>query len=215
MLDYPQKSDPRLSKTQGFTLIELLVVIAIIMILAGITFGVSRGVQNAQARAKAKADLAAISQALEQFKGEYGDYPWTSNEPGANIQNDGERLLAALDGIMEWSRDNDGKVVDLKLRSSTEISHKKSYIDVSKLSLNKDLADGYAWLNSGYWPVDPWGNAYVYTYAKNKSTTWENFGYVLYSRGPDGDHASVTGDGILTPDLREDSKNIDNIYAGE
>ena len=67
-------------RQQGFTLIELLMVITVILILAGITFGISRGVQNAQARTKAKAELATISQAIEQFKSRYGDYPWHDSD---------------------------------------------------------------------------------------------------------------------------------------
>jgi prepilin-type N-terminal cleavage/methylation domain-containing protein len=71
----PHRHSPS-KRPQGFTLIELLMVIAVILILTGITFGISRGVQNAQARAKTKAELATISQAIEQFKSRYGDYPW-------------------------------------------------------------------------------------------------------------------------------------------
>ena len=45
--------------------------------------------------------------------------------------------------------------------------------------------------------------------------TWDNFGYVLYSKGSDNSHVAVSNDGILDATLRQNSKNADNIYAGE
>ena len=94
----------QLARRRGFTLIELLMVIAVILILASITFGISRGVQNAQARAKAKAELATISQALEQFKSRYGDYPWHDSDEGSYPSSSGEvtngMLLYALTGLV-------------------------------------------------------------------------------------------------------------------
>ncbi len=78
-------------------------VIAVIGILAGITFGISGGVQNARARTQAKAELAALSQALEQFKSRNGDYPWVSGDP-ADAEDNGKLLFQALVGWMEFTR---------------------------------------------------------------------------------------------------------------
>ena len=61
---------------------------------------------------------------------------------------------------------------------------------------------------------DPWGKAYIYDYTVLNSS-WENFGFILASAGPDGKYASPGTDGILTDEIRNHEDNIDNIYLGE
>ena len=58
----------------------------------------------------------------------------------------------------------------------------------------------------------------AYVYAKSStSNTWENFGYVLFSKGSDSNSTlgSIATDGIIDPDHRTTDANIDNIYSGE
>jgi prepilin-type N-terminal cleavage/methylation domain-containing protein len=199
---------------QGFTLIELLMVIAVIMILAGITFGVSRGVYNAQARTKAKAELATLAQGLEQFKSTYGDYPWVSNTAtsSGNITENGSRLLLALGGWMQWNYEGGTKPVDLRIRRdfTPPLTKGDSYIDLAKFSVNKELSATA--IPEGYWPLDPWGQPYVFAYRGPNTTSWDNFGYVLYSMGPDGVHAPASSIGIQDQTAVE---NLDNIYSGQ
>jgi len=64
---------------QGFTLIELLVTITVIALLAGLTLAAVGGVNQKASRDKAKAEIAAISNALEQFKSVREDYPTNSD----------------------------------------------------------------------------------------------------------------------------------------
>ena len=59
----------------AFTLIELLVTITVIAILAGITLGAMGGVNQKATRDKTKAEIAAISNALEQYKSVNDSYP--------------------------------------------------------------------------------------------------------------------------------------------
>ena len=59
----------------AFTLIELLVTITVIAILAGITLGAMGGVNQKATRDKTKAEIAAISNALEQYKSVNDTYP--------------------------------------------------------------------------------------------------------------------------------------------
>jgi general secretion pathway protein G len=63
----------------AFTLIELLVTITVIAILAGITLAAMGGVNQKATRDKTKAEIAAISNALEQFKSVRDDYPTNSD----------------------------------------------------------------------------------------------------------------------------------------
>ncbi|MGZ0654216.1 prepilin-type N-terminal cleavage/methylation domain-containing protein [Coraliomargarita sp. W4R72] len=213
MLVHPPISVRRHSKTQGFTLIELLMVIAVILILAGITFGISRGVQNAQARARAKADLAAIAQALEQFKSVYGDYPTTENPATSDIpiKQANQRLVLSLRGEMVWTYDS-GKVVGMETRVASddygnELNGGRVFINEETLNADAEY-DGVAQFQ------DPWGNAYIYDYTRLNGS-WDNFGYILCSAGPDGNYESVGNDGILTSTIRNHEDNIDNIYYGE
>ena len=202
------------SKPKGFTLIELLMVIAIILILAGITFGVSRGVQNAQARAKARAELANISQSLEQFKSVNGDYPWIT---GTNEVARAKEFAKALMGWKEFSRSgiSAGSGITYEDKVDVPSSGPRSFIDPEKLSYSGILPTESDVIPADLYFTDPWGNEYIYNYRTPASGAWNNFGYVLYSKGSDNNHAAVAGNGILDATLRQNSKNADNIYAGE
>ena len=109
-------------RQQGFTLIELLMVISVILILAGITFGISRGVQNAQARTKAKAELAVISQAIEQFKLRYGDYPWILSEDST------KNLAYALSGRIVI-RNVSGEPTAVVVTDEDEVKNNPKFLD--------------------------------------------------------------------------------------
>jgi type II secretion system protein G len=63
------------SSSPAFTLIELLVTITVIAILAGITLAAMGGVNQKATRDKTKAEIAAISNALEQYKSVNDSYP--------------------------------------------------------------------------------------------------------------------------------------------
>jgi hypothetical protein len=183
-------------------------------------------VQNAQARAKAKAELATISQALEQFKSRYGDYPWVNTadveDPEAR-KNGSHGLLKALvgwqavDGTQPGNNNSNGEL----------FTKAESILDVSRLSLSEDWPDGSIEADPGVntYFMDPWGNPYVYIYKEpgphklgESGGPWSRFGYILFSLGPDGE-ASGSGlneaTGELETAFKNDEANLDNIFAGE
>ena len=211
---YTTSSKRNSFKYGGFTLIELLMVIAVILILAGITFGVSRGVQNAQARAKARAELANISQSLEQYKSVNGDYPWVT---GTNEVARAKEFAKALMGWKEFlqSGTSTGSGVTYEDKVDVPSSGPRSFIDPEKLSYSGILPTESNEKPTDLYFTDPWGNEYIYKYKSSASGDWNNFGYVLYSKGSDSSHVAVSIDGILDATLRQNSKNADNIYAGE
>lgn len=204
MLKLSPQSSLRRPRQQGFTLIELLMVIAVILILAGITFGISRGVQNAQARAKAKAELAVISQALEQFKSANGDYPWVNDQP--------VELAKALMGWKEFTGSSASTKFEDKVPNDVPASGPKAFIDPTKLSTSGTIPDAGNEMPTTLKFTDPWGNDYVYIYKTSLTGSWDNFGYILYSKGPDGDSETIPNTGIRPAAV---GKDIDNIYAGE
>ena len=199
-------------RASGFTLIEILLVIAVIAILASITFGVSRGIQSAQNRARAKAELAVLSQSIEQFKLRKGDFPWTDGggDPG-------ETLLQALLGWKEFRRAGDEASFDDI--GTVPAGGPKAFIDTAQFKagdpgdLSQELPADNETRPAGLVFLDPWDNPYIYEY--KDSEAWENFGYVLYSAGPDGEHTPVGADGVVSRAVREADSNLDNIYPGE
>ena len=219
MLFNPPHRHSQSKRQQGFTLIELLMVIAVILILAGITFGISRGVQNAQARAKAKAELATISQAIEQFKSRYGDYPW--HDSGGSDTN--QMLLFALTGrlVMEKQTDGSISVTSTLSQDDAEVIKRPKFLDDTKFSTQVDGSGNSIQL------LDPWGMPYVYWYkweaAENAGPVWDVFGFHLYSTGPNGDAANNAikvkipneNTGVLDDDFRDVANAEGIIFAGE
>ena len=206
-------------RQQGFTLIELLMVITVILILAGITFGISRGVQNAQARTKAKAELATISQAIEQFKSRYGDYPWHQGGGGDSTDNN-KMLLYALTGRMVLAdpspTDNTTEIAAIEITDEAQIDKNPKFLDDSKFSTKKI---GQSSTNL----LDPWGNPYIYWYKwDNSPNAWDVFGYHLYSTGPKGSSANTAikakinnSSGVFDDDFRDVANAEGIIFAGE
>ena len=216
----------------AFTLIELLMGIAILGVLAAITFGVFQGVKDSQNRARAKAELSVLSQALERFKSKYGDYPWTAvgSDP-SNFDPNNQMMVAKensarlLNALMGWGRfDLTGGAPEF----DTDMEG-VALIDVSKLTVRKigsdlDYVDYPAdptRAPSGYYLVDPMGNPYVYLYGQDRNRSrWENFSYVLYSKGNDEVDSiegfdRFSGIAVAENDYRYHAKNADNIYVGE
>ena len=200
----------------GFTLIELLMVVAVILILAGITFGVSRGVQNAQARTKARAELATIAQAIEQFKSRYGDYPWhKSGETDTN-----KTLLYALTGrlVINDPNPNDG-VNDIQaiiITDENQIKRNPKFLDEANFTTTEINGETTSLL-------DPWGNPYMYWYKwDDNPSSYEMFGYHLYSTGAGGNTANNTiktkinaNTGLIADDFRDTANRAGIIFAGE
>lgn len=208
---HPTSSDRR-HRACGFTLIEILLVIAVIAILASITFGVSQGIQGAQNRARAKSELAVLAQSIEQFKLRLGDFPWTR---GSEVPE--QVLLQALLGWKEFERT--GGTTTMEDLDRVPDAGPKGFIDTAQFLVSsaddpsKELPADNTTQPEGLVFIDPWGNPYVYEY--KDTDRWENFGYVLYSTGPDGLHIPVDDSGVVTQDNRLLDENLDNIYPGE
>ncbi|TVR49891.1 MAG: prepilin-type N-terminal cleavage/methylation domain-containing protein [Puniceicoccaceae bacterium] len=214
VVDFPRDSEARPPCRAGFTLIELLAVIAIIGILAGITFGLVSYVAERNRGSRATAELAALATALEAYRAQFGDYPYSNtSHTGTDqiVRENAEWLFGALAGLRGpresasvWLNPARAPFLDL---SRVRVEHPE------RLNLDADQ-DRNTFRDN--WFIDPWGNEYIYLYPPPDSaaaTNWRRDGYLLFSRGP-SEEWQFTGSGI-EHSLADTSRaaNVDNIYA--
>ena len=101
------------SKKEGFTLIELLVVITVIAILAAITLNIAGGVNQKATMDKARAEIAAISNALEQFKSVRDHYPTNATiEEEPLIMNSSINSIQPFYADTKYLTNKDGHLLD-------------------------------------------------------------------------------------------------------
>lgn len=183
--------------TGGFSLAELLVVSAIIATLVFIGFGIIQGVRQQTARSHARSDLAALSQALEQYRRHYGDYPQTADSP--------EKFYQAL---------------VCKLGPTGISLHERNLLAPVPVNL-RDPANPAAADNVF---VDPWGNAYQYVFfTRQVGTAPLQRGYVLYSLGSRPSTEPLPTRAQVVPDtsgarggaVSSEPFTAANIYAGQ
>jgi prepilin-type N-terminal cleavage/methylation domain-containing protein len=82
-----------LSKAEGFTVLEIIIVLAIIGILASIVMGVIGKSREKAYYMRAQAEYKSMSEALEYYRDEFGDYPPDVNRnipPGLEVYLAGE-----------------------------------------------------------------------------------------------------------------------------
>ena len=85
-----------MNNRKGFTLIELLVVIGIIAILAGLLLPAVNKMRVKAMITGQKADFVTISNALDQYKADFGDYPRNSQLPKWNTMQGGSTTPAPV-----------------------------------------------------------------------------------------------------------------------
>lgn len=190
---------------KAFTLIELLTVIAIIGILSAITLGIVRGVQEKGAISRARSDLAALSQALEAYKRQYGDYP----QLGASAGNPDETASATtVEGLLFNALM--GKVGPTKVAIQG-----KQFLEASKFSLqstNVPTSGNTTAVANAF--TDPWGRIYLYYYKEAGANVgnWKQPSFLLFSAGADGKIGiSVNAAGAITE--TDAAQAADNLYA--
>ena len=186
----------------AFTLVELLVVLSIVVILAGITFSVASGVQSTRLKSTAKAELSLLAQSIESFRMNQGDYPVT--------QSPEDNAITLSKSLLGWKAFLGSPAKFMDRRLSRTAPAPKPFIPVSKINFEGEIPESPRVKPTDIQFVDPWGQAYVYAY--KESANWDNFEFVLFSKGEDGKSSPIPSDGILTRAFKEEADNLDNIY---
>ena len=96
----------------GFTLIELLVTITVIALLAGLTLAAVGGVNQKANRDKAKAEIAAISNALEQYKSVNDTYPAAGGNGTVPFSSSGNATIQPFFIANKISTNSSGQLTD-------------------------------------------------------------------------------------------------------
>lgn len=218
-------------RSHAFTLLELLTVVGILAILAAISIGMIRSTKQRAQLARAKSELAALGQALEDYKRHYGDYPQTgpsaanshkvtgTTGPGVNTAQ--ARLFNALIGVYGPNNFN------------TRLNGPK-FVEITKFSVDGTINNATFAVPTGTPPtkvannnafLDPWGNRYMYFYKQptppgGRPQRWDAPTYVLYSVGPRGGLQTSTGilgvnvnTGAITNSSTANDTNADYIFA--
>ena len=183
-------------KRLGFTLIEILAVLVIIAILSGLVLAATGGMMEKSKRDTARAEMDIIEQALENYKERFGDYPKDDRSYSGTPANAGEFLFNALMGKISPA--------DGAINVKPMLNH--GPLNLATSNFPNPTADNTSSVTNHV--VDPWGNAYKYLYDPEHDS-WENYSYLLYSMGPDGE-ATDPSTGIKNPG---DDDNADNVYA--
>lgn len=146
---------------------ELLIVMTIIAILAGITYSTLGYASTKARRSRTEAEIATISAALENYKADNGNYPSTTNTvsltatgPVDNDSKAGAYARATLDLYENITGDSSH---DGSLSSGA-----KSYMQFKPSMLGptgRTTAPSAS--NKVTCVMDPFGNSYGYSTAKN------------------------------------------------
>lgn len=162
--------------TGAFTLMELLIVISIMALLAGLVAATAQSMNRAARGKKAVAQIAAMELGLENYKGDYGEYP----EPKGDAQKDfdggsynvgGARMLyQALSGDgADAIAGADGGASNGQMGESGDGEVYIPYLDPENNTQNMVASEG-----EDYYLQDPFGKPYQYRKAGTGKTTRNN-----------------------------------------
>ena len=178
-----QKVRHPLRRRSGFSLFELLLVMGVLAVLAGISFAAFRTTTERSRSAQASAQIQRLGIALEQYRNQYGDFPMVP--PGSS-----EAALHMVEALL-GERSPAGTPLD---------PPERNFLDLEEFSKDEENPRQMA-------SLDPWGNPWVYAYAPSLED-WVSRGFILYSRGPSGDHRPPEAEGAFNPDHPQNRDNI-------
>jgi len=165
----------------AFTLIEILTVIVIITILAGLVVGAAKYAQQKGARSRAEAEIATMETALEQYKIDYGVYPWSTDVRANNTANS---------ILLYWALATGPKTYLTFKANQLRDYHATITIPITCLATNFTGPEVAL--------IDPFGQPYNYFHRPSCSTDGQTneVTFDLWSYGPNGVNDEGTNDDI-------------------
>lgn len=158
----PMKPNFSPSRTKGFTLIEMLVTVTIIIILMGLSVGGFQFVTQKQANSQAEIQVKLLSNALEEYKLDNGNYPVAVAPATSVTSNDLYKLLY--------------------YNGANATPQEKIY--VAQLDPVTDKQGWTVGTGAGVNIIDPWEAQYIYI--NGSDATAKNPDFDLISKGKDG-----------------------------
>ena len=197
----------------GFTLIELLVVIVIIGILSSMSFGAYIWWSKAKAKKSAQTQIEAMGLALDQYKSDVGDYPRTNKLGSEDEKVRGILFFQALTGLV----DRFGEKIEANRRGTDYLPNWDSMIkgsdedgEIRQVTLTLEQMKGDQLPD--VFLLDPWDNPYVYENPRSDG----HKGFLLYSKGPDGESSVFDSELTATPEKAdEDLDNVPDYEPGK
>jgi prepilin-type N-terminal cleavage/methylation domain-containing protein len=196
----------------GFTLIELLVVIVIIGILSSMSFSAFVWWSKTREKKSAQSQIEALQLALKQYNSELGGHPRTDNSE-SNDEAGYARGILLFQSLTRFV-DRNGEKVDADLRGNSFLPDRESFIlgtreegEIQEVTLTIEQMKGNQ--VPEVFILDPWGRPYVYEFPRSDG----HKGFLLFSKGPDGE--SSVFDSELTQTPKKDEMDEDNIPPSE
>jgi len=144
------------ARTKGFTLIEMLVTVTIIIILMGLSVGGFQFVTQKQANSQAEIQVKLLSNALEEYKLDNGNYP-----PAGNSNS--------LFTLLYYNGANATPQEKIYVSQLDPVTNKQGWTEGT---------------GAGVKIIDPWGAEYIYRVGSDPLA--KNPDFDIISKGKDG-----------------------------
>ena len=168
-------------------------------------------VEEEKKKKTALSQIVALQLALEQYKSDMGGYPRTDDLSPDKENARGILFFQALTGLVDRFGDKADQ------RGTVYLANWDSMIigsdeggDIREVSLTLEQMQGEQLPN--VFLLDPWGNPYVYEYPRRDG----HRGFLLFSKGPDGESSVFDSELSSTPEKKEaDEDNIPSSEPGK
>ena len=187
---------------RAFTLIELLTVIAIIGVLVALLFPAIKSALTKAEASKAQQGVSSLATAYKAYYTEYGKWPATTADPSG--------IISTTNWMVALLRGEDKNTQDPAMPNVTYNGNPRKirFLEMKNADLYIDPMNNV----TNY--VDPWKNQYqvifdigysdltTNPFSPSSQTTFIHEGFLVWSKGPDGQDSSYAntpnpaGDGV-------------------
>lgn len=169
-----------MKRNAAFTLTEMLVVIGIMLLLAALLMPALKGLKESRKNDDCRAEIEYLNTAIEQYRGEFGDYPPSDIGLAATVPNQGNKALVACLATSLSKQPY--------LRSYLMANHDKVRVTNEQAAAKPDWRFTDNPLNYREM-LDPWGSPYIYLHNRDYASP-TGYVYTVQGRAAGGKFAS-------------------------